>query len=98
VVESSIDKIKTLPQVVSNPTLSKPRNWAKVHIIYKSTTSAKRVVVSITDFSQMLGTFRAKNAEIFAVHKVIVEDANNNFVTVPASFIMNANNWNIDVD
>lgn len=98
VVESSTDKIKTLPQVSTHPTLSKPRNWAKVHIIYKSTTSAKRVVVSITDFSQMLGTFKAKNAEIFAVHKVIVEDANNNFVTVPASFIMNADNWNIDVD
>ncbi len=98
IVESSIDKIKTLPQIASNPSLSKPRNWAKVHIIYKSTTSAKRVVVSITDFSQMVGTFKAKNAEVFAVHKVIVEDANNNFVTVPASFIMNADNWNIEVD
>jgi len=97
VVASSIDKIKTLPQVAANPTLSKPRNWAKVHIIYKSTTSAKRVVVSITDFSQMVGTFTAHNNEVFAVHKVIVEDANNNFVTVPASFIMNAQNWNINV-
>lgn len=46
----------------------------------------------------MVGTFKSKNAEVFAVHKVIVEDANNNFVTVPASFIMNADNWNIDVD
>jgi hypothetical protein len=98
VIESSSDKIKILPQVSSHPTLSKPRNWAKVHIIYKSTTTAKRVVVSITNLADMVGTFKAKNAEIFAVHKVIVEDLNNNFVTVPSSAIANASSWNIEVD
>lgn len=98
VIESSSDTIKVLPQVSSHPTLSKPRNWAKVHIIYKSTTTAKRVVVSITDLADMVGTFKAKNAEVFAVHKVIVEDQNNNFVTVPASAIANASSWNIEVD
>lgn len=98
VIESSKDLIKSLPYVSSHPTLSKPRNWEKIHMIYKSNTSSKRVVVTIKDFSSMVGTFTAEDSEIFYIHKIIVEDANNNFVPVPATMLDKAEEWYIGVN
>ena len=97
VIASNKDEIKTLPAVASHPTLSKPSNWKKVHMIYKSITSSKRVVVVITDFSQMSGEFITRDTEEFVIHKIIVEDENNNFVAVPASSILNSQSWSISV-
>jgi chitodextrinase len=97
VIASNKDEIKTLPAVASHPTLSKPSNWKKVHMVYKSITSSKRVVVVITDFSQMSGQFISKDTEQFVIHKIIVEDENNNFVTVPANSILNSESWSISV-
>jgi hypothetical protein len=97
VIASNKDEIKTLPAVASHPTLSKPSNWKKVHMIYKSITSSKRVVVVITDFSQMSGQFITRDTEEFVIHKIIVEDENNNFVAVPASSILNSQSWSISV-
>jgi len=66
-------------------------------MIYKSITSSKRVVVVITDFSQMSGEFITRDTEEFVIHKIIVEDENNNFVAVPASSILNSQSWSISV-
>lgn len=97
ILSSNVDLIKNLPGVASDPTLSKPSNWAKVHMIYKSSITAKRVVVTITDFTNMSGQFIAKDAETFYIHKIIVEDEYGNFVSVPASSITNASNWSLTV-
>lgn len=97
VIASNKDEIKALPGISSHPTLSRPSNWKKVHMIYKSTVSSKRVVVVITDFSQMSGEFITRDTEEFVVHKIIVEDENNNFVAVPASSILNSQSWSISV-
>lgn len=97
VIASNKDEIKALPGISSHPTLSRPSNWKKVHMIYKSTVSSKRVVVVITDFSQMSGEFITRDTEEFVIHKIIVEDENNNFVAVPASSILNSQSWSISV-
>lgn len=97
VIASNKDEIKSLPAIATHPTLSRPSNWKKVHMIYKSITSSKRVVVVITDFSQMSGQFITRDTEEFAIHKIIVEDENNNFVAVPASSILNSQSWSISV-
>ena len=97
VIASNKDEIKSLPAIAAHPTLSRPSNWKKVHMIYKSTTSSRRVVVVITDFSQMSGQFITRDTEEFAIHKIIVEDENNNFVAVPASSILNSQSWSISV-
>jgi hypothetical protein len=97
IIASNIDLIKSLPAIAGDPTLSRPSNWAKIHMIYKSDTTSKRVVVTITDFTQMSGQFVAKDAETFNIHKIIVEDDYGNFVSVPAESITNASNWSLSV-